>query len=98
MSGPRRFVRSPLPSKGHPIVRALYELMREERTAVLDVAERAGLSTSTIRHWKNCAQRKERKTPTIDSIDSCLRVLGYKLAIVPEEETRVVLKAPPLSI
>jgi transcriptional regulator with XRE-family HTH domain len=81
----RRFLRQRVPDGVHPLVRRLFELMNAQRCGVLDLAERCGVTSSTIRHWRASSQEKRSKTPSIASFDATLRALGYRLEIVPIE-------------
>lgn len=65
-------------SRAHPLVRLLYEIIREQQAAVTDVAERAGLSHVTLVKWRTSY------APTVVALEAALNVLGYRLAIVPD--------------
>lgn len=70
-------------SHAHPLVREFYRLLADQQTTALDVAERAGLSTGTISDWRTTY------APRVGNLDAALRVLGYRLAIVPVRERNV---------
>ena len=64
-------------------MRQLFTEMHRQRIGVLDMAERSGLSPSTLRHWRTY------HTPRVDDIEACFNVLGYSLVARPLEDGRV---------
>lgn len=74
--------RKPLkvPAHAHPFVRHLYRLMNNQRTTMLEVAERSGLRRQTIWDWGN------RVDPRVSDLDAALQTLGYRLRVeaIPE--------------
>lgn len=69
----RRYRKVEIPSRCHPLVRRLFTEMHAQRVGVLDMAERAGLSPSTLRHWRTY------HTPRVDDLEACFNVLGMTL-------------------
>lgn len=66
-------------------MRELFAIALEEQMSMREIARRAGLSEENISYWKkNTGCKKRRRTPLLESMDACLKPLGYKLAIVPE--------------
>lgn len=49
--------------------------MNEQRVSQEDVAERAGVSSSGMRKWRNC------RVPNILDLEACLNVLGLELTV-----------------
>ncbi|MFH5927427.1 hypothetical protein [Roseomonas xinghualingensis] len=66
-----------VPAHAHPLVRRLFEIINDEEALLDEVAAPAGLSVVTIKEWR-------RKNPTIVTFDAAARVLGYRLALVPD--------------
>jgi transcriptional regulator with XRE-family HTH domain len=64
------------PTRGHPAVLRLYEIMGVQQCSIQMLADRAGYGRSTIQNW-----RTGKKTPTVASLSDCLDVLGYELII-----------------
>lgn len=63
----------------HPLCKFLREIMHIEQTTSLDVADKSGLNSATIRGWfKNSAS-----SPKIENIDAALGVFDYTIVIVP---------------
>lgn len=67
-------------SNSHPLVRELVRLQVEQRIAWLDVARRAGVSPSAIRHWRS------ENGPRLTNFEAVLNVLGYELLIRTKED------------
>lgn len=63
----------------HPLVRQVFRLCDDQRASVRDVQQRAGLAHNTMRRWRS------HHSPTVINLEAILAVLGYKLAIVPED-------------
>ena len=70
-----RVPRLKVPERVHPLVRRLFELMREEQIGVLDMAARSGMNKNTLRDWRT------RTVPIVTNLDACLNVVGYELCI-----------------
>lgn len=68
-------------SHEHPLFDELFRLIDQSDYTPKEIARRAGSSTTTLQHWRG----KEQVLPKarVDTFDRWLRVLGYKLAIVP---------------
>ena len=66
----------PIPTKGHPLVRLLYEEMNRQKILISEVAERAGCSRETIGEWG------WRKEPRLSVLIACFNVLGMELIAV----------------
>ena len=64
----------------HPLVREMIQLQRHEMIAWGDVAKRAGISPSCIRHWRT------ENGPRLTNFEAVLNVLGYELVIQPKAE------------
>lgn len=71
----------------HPLVRELFGLMAEEQIGVTDVAERAGISVTTVVKWKT------RHAPTVVALEAALNVVGYRLAIVEKPDAALAKEA-----
>ncbi len=69
-----------IPPNAHPLVKFLFERMKEERTKYIEVADRAGVGYGTIRKWRR------GRAPTIMNIEACLNVMGYEIRAVRMEE------------
>lgn len=80
----RRFVS---PTEGHPAVLELFRLIETRGVTVKSVAAGAGLHAKTVLHWarSNGVKQKARSTPMVAALDDCLRVLGFRIAVVPLE-------------
>lgn len=78
----RQFRRLSTPDRAHPLVRRLVEEMNKQRIGVLDMAERSGVNKNTFKEWRT------RTVPTIDNIEACFTVLGYRLTIARDDEGR----------
>lgn len=64
----------------HPLVREMMALQRHEQLAWGDVASRAGICPSAIRHWRTA------NGPRLTNFEAVLNVLGYELVIQPKAE------------
>lgn len=74
-----RFVRTKFRNK-HPLVRRLAEIQRQERMTWHDIAKRAGVSSSCMRHWRL------ENGPRLTNFEAVLNVLGYELVIRPKAD------------
>lgn len=75
----RRYKRSKEPAKNagiHPSVLWIWREMNHQRASQEDVAARAGISSSAMRHWRN-----GNNSPKIADIEAVINVLGGKLVI-----------------
>lgn len=85
MSGPdimARFYPIRVPTHTHPVVREFFQLRNQERVPTRVIRQRAGLGRDTITGWtKDCM-------PNVANLDAALRVLGYRLAVVRDTETK----------
>lgn len=61
-------------------MREFIRMINEEKCGVVLIADRAGVDRKTIYDWRT------RHMPTIDKLDACGNVLGYKLAWVPIDQ------------
>jgi hypothetical protein len=66
-----------IPTRGHPLVRALYEKMLEQRVGVLELSARSGVNANTLKDWR------ARTCPTVDNLEACFNAVGYTMTIVP---------------
>ena len=74
----KRFLDRRMDTKNsHPLVRELIRLQTQQQIAWGDVAKRAGISTSGIRHWRT------ENGPRLTNFEAVLNVLGYELVIQP---------------
>lgn len=63
------------PQHAHPLVRKLISIANNERTTLLEIAERAGVCDGTITSWRR------RHMPTLDVFEAVLNALDYELVI-----------------
>lgn len=68
----------------HPAVRFLNEEARRQGIARLQLAERAGVADNAPSTW--CLGIHE---PKVSMLETCLNTLGFRLAVVPLEDTNV---------
>lgn len=78
----REFRPISVPQKAHPLVRALFEEMNRQQLGVLDLAERSGVNKNTLRDWRT------RTVPTIDNIEACFSVLGFRIVANRAQDNR----------
>lgn len=69
----REFRPLSIPRNAHPLVRMLFEEMNRQQLGVLDLAERSGVNKNTLRDWRT------RTVPTVDNIEACFGVLGFRI-------------------
>lgn len=69
-----------LPKQAHPAVVDLFEAIREQRVPVYQLAEKAGVSDTTIWAWGRGI------APRLDLLEATLNVVGCTLAVVPLPE------------
>ena len=80
----RRYQRSREPAKGkaiHPAVRWIWWQMNNQRASQEDVAARAGVSSSAMRHWRNGTN-----SPKLKDIEAVVNVLGGKIIIRVDDD------------
>jgi transcriptional regulator with XRE-family HTH domain len=87
------FKRSGVPAQAHPIVRFIFQEINAQRVPQEELAERSGVSSSTIRKW-----RRRERTPNMLQVEAVLNTLGYDLCIAESRDEgarsgRVVLAA-----
>lgn len=80
------------PATGPAVVREMFAIMAEEQMPINRVAAKAGIFYDTVRRWRRCSGSKSRRSASLELVDACLRVLGYKLAIVPVDHPGVRVK------
>lgn len=88
----RRFYPQHVPDDGHPLVRRLFEVMNDRKIGLTELAERSGYSVTGIRGWRRDRKwdpkHAVRATPSLVSLDDCLRALGYRLDVVVDQPRR----------
>lgn len=72
----------PVPEHAHPLVRDLVRELNEQRTTISEMADRAAVCRQAVRKWQDSTM------PRVDLLDACFNALGYRLAVVPVENTR----------
>lgn len=80
MTQPAPMIRRPKPKiksppNAHPLAKQFFDLLDLEQVSMTDVAHRAGLNHGTVSKWKT------HYTPTVDTLEAALNVLGYRLVI-----------------
>jgi transcriptional regulator with XRE-family HTH domain len=70
----------PVPDKAPLLVRELYTIMNRDRLMIKDVADGSGVSPATISDWRYT------RSPSLGSFEAVLNNIGYKLAIVPQDD------------
>lgn len=65
----------------HPIVRWIWQQINDQRASQEDVAERAGINSSTLRKWRDGV-----RSPRVVELEAVVNVLGYRLKIVMQED------------
>lgn len=60
----------------HPLVRWIWQQINDQRASQEDVAERSGVSSSTIRKWRDGV-----RSPRLVELESVVNVLGYQLKV-----------------
>lgn len=68
--------------KPHPLVNEFLEELDAQRTSdpdmtVASVTDAAGLARMSVTNWRN------GHVPRVSNLDRALRVLGYRLTVVP---------------
>lgn len=71
----------PVPAKAHPLVKELTRHMNRERTLTHEVAEKSGVSASTISNWR------WKNGPVLENFIAVLNALDLDLSIVPLKRT-----------
>lgn len=70
-----RYTRVSIPERCHPLVRKLFEEMREQQIGVLDMAARSGINPNTLKDWRT------RTMPRVADLEACFNVLGLSLVV-----------------
>lgn len=60
----------------HPLVKRLWQEMNDQRVSQEDVAERAGVSSSGMRKWRNGS-----RSPSLCDLEACFNVLGLDVVV-----------------
>ena len=81
----RQRVRVPV-SGVHPLVKLLFDEMNDQRVAMIEMADRSGVSVNTLRNWRR------RASPTLDNLAACFQVLGIEIGVNYGDAERTVLK------
>ena len=71
-----QFQRAKVAPRSHPLIKYIWRSINEQQTSQELVAERAGVSSSTMRKW-----RRADRSPSLLQIEAVLNVLGYDLCI-----------------
>lgn len=69
--------------RAHPLVRQMFDIMREQRTCLVKMAGKAGIAGCNLRSWRRGA------CPRVAYLDACLQALGYELRIVKVTGTAI---------
>lgn len=69
----------PVPPNLSPIVHKTLELVDANRRQVGDLAKRAGVTRNTFRNWR------KHGGATVGGLEAVLKVMGYRLEVVPIE-------------
>lgn len=75
----KQYQRSKEPAKGkavHPMVTWIWQQMNKQRASQEDVAERAGIASSTMRKW-----RRGISSPKLTDIEAVVNTLGGKIHV-----------------
>lgn len=77
----RKFQRLKVPTSGSvpELVRRFFLIAKAKKISIERVAIATGYSDGTIYHWK----KRCLTGPSVVVLDTCLRTLGFRLAIVP---------------
>jgi excisionase family DNA binding protein len=67
----------------HPLIKKLVALRLRDRVPRQTLAERSGHSECKISRWEY-----ETREPGLFAFEDTLKVMGYKLAVVPEDSSR----------
>lgn len=68
-----------VPTNVSPIVRLFFTEMNKQRTLITEVAQRAGISVSTISDWRYT------RAPRIDTLEAAFNVLDLQLTVKPRD-------------
>lgn len=79
----------PMPTKGHPLVVQMRELVVHHGLGIGDVTYRAGLGHSVVSRWSQAGN------PTVPNLEAVLGVMGYRLAIVDAKTGEIVKPVRP---
>ncbi len=61
----------------HPLLKLLWEGVRQRGISYNDLARRSGVSAHAIRNWRTGT------SPTISNLEACLNTVGLKLIVKP---------------
>ena len=64
-----------VPERCHPLVKTLFQRMKDERVPYSMICDRAGVCMDTILHWR------WNHTPDLLSIEACLNVVGLEITV-----------------
>lgn len=65
-----------MPTGVHPLVRIIFECMREDGWSHAAVETRAGIGEHTLNNWRR------QYNPTLTALEAVLGALGYRLLAV----------------
>ena len=65
----------PVPSKAHPLVKRLFDIMNKKDIPLAEVADEAGMTRRAMTYWIDVSE------PKLYGFEACLNVLGYELII-----------------
>lgn len=71
----------PTHEAAHPIVRWIWDQINFQRISQQDVAERAGISSSALRKWRN-----GKGSPRLSELEAVLSTLGFALVVSMKED------------
>ena len=80
----RIYQRSKQPAKDmaiHPAIHWIWREMNRQRASQEDVSQRAGVSSSAMRKWRNGV-----RCPNLRDVEAVINVLGGKLCIKAEDD------------
>lgn len=66
-----------VPARAHPLAKLIFAEMNRQRVTYAEMEWRANVLTSTIKAWR------QQNRPGLETIESCLGVVGYSLLPVP---------------
>ncbi len=68
-----------VPPRCHPLVRPLFQAMRDQNTSYGDIERRAGVSWWTLRRWRR------GQAPYVSHLEAALNVVGLELTVQSRE-------------
>ena len=69
-----------IPERSPDLVKELYTIMNRDALMIKDVAEGSGVSKATVSDWRYS------RSPSLQTFEAVLNNMGYKLAIVPQDD------------